>query len=62
MAPRKSTHSKTRQSKTAQRNSRTPKSGKHTDWLEKAHVLTEALPFMQLYDKKTVVINMADMP
>ena len=57
MAPRKSTHSKTRQSKTAQRNSTTPKSGKHADWLEKAHVLTEALPFMQLYDKKTVVIK-----
>lgn len=27
------------------------------DWLEQAHVLTEALPFMQLYDKKTVVIK-----
>ena len=27
------------------------------DWLKQAHVLTEALPFMQLYDKKTVVIK-----
>ena len=27
------------------------------DWLKKAHVLTEALPFMQRYDKKTVVIK-----
>lgn len=35
----------------------TAKSGKHADWLAKAHVLTEALPFMQLYDKKTVVIK-----
>ena len=57
MAPRKSTHSKTRQSKTAERDSRTPKSGKHANWLEKEHVLTEALPFMQLYDKKTVVVK-----
>ena len=28
-----------------------------TDWLAQAHVLTEALPFMQRYDKKTVVIK-----
>ena len=28
-----------------------------SDWLAKAHVLSEALPFMQLYDKKTVVIK-----
>jgi len=28
-----------------------------SDWLAKAHVLTEALPFMQRYDKKTVVIK-----
>ncbi len=27
------------------------------DWLKQAHVLTQALPFMQLYDKKTVVIK-----
>ena len=27
------------------------------DWLAQAHVLTEALPFMQRYDKKTVVIK-----
>ena len=27
------------------------------DWLEQAHVLTEALPFMQRYDRKTVVIK-----
>ena len=35
------------------------KSGKASsaDWLKQAHVLTEALPFMQLYDKKTVVIK-----
>jgi acetylglutamate kinase len=26
-------------------------------WLKQAHVLTQALPFMQLYDKKTVVIK-----
>ena len=24
-------------------------------WLKQAHVLTQALPFMQLYDKKTIV-------
>lgn len=30
---------------------------KSADWLKQAHVLTEALPFMQLYDKKTVVIK-----
>ena len=28
-----------------------------SDWLAKAHVLSEALPFMQLYDKKTVVVK-----
>jgi acetylglutamate kinase len=33
------------------------KAGTSKDWLEKAHVLTEALPFMQRYDKKTVVIK-----
>ena len=27
------------------------------DWLEKAHVLTQALPFMQRYDRKVVVIK-----
>ena len=27
------------------------------DWLEKAHVLTEALPFMQRYDKRTIVVK-----
>ena len=27
------------------------------DWLEQAHVLTEALPFMQRYDRKTVVVK-----
>lgn len=27
------------------------------DWLAKAHMLTEALPFMQLYDGKTVVVK-----
>ena len=27
------------------------------DWLEQAHVLTEALPFMQRYDRKTLVIK-----
>ncbi len=26
-------------------------------WLEKAHVLTEALPFMQRYDRRTIVIK-----
>ncbi|EJW20881.1 hypothetical protein IMCC14465_06770 [alpha proteobacterium IMCC14465] len=61
MAPRKSTQSKTRQSQTklnkSVQNKTASKSGKHADWLEKAHVLTEALPFMQLYDKKTVVIK-----
>ena len=61
MAPRKSTQSKTRQSQTklnkSVQNKTATKSGKHADWLEKAHVLTEALPFMQLYDKKTVVIK-----
>ena len=31
--------------------------GSSADWLKKAHVLTEALPFMQRYDKKTVVIK-----
>ena len=57
MAPRKSTQSKTTQRKITQRKSTPSKSGKHAAWLEKAHVLTEALPFMQLYDKKTVVIK-----
>ena len=33
------------------------KTANPTDWLAKAHVLTEALPFMQLYDKKTVVVK-----
>ncbi|MGC6534646.1 MAG: acetylglutamate kinase [Parvibaculales bacterium] len=33
------------------------KNGNSADWLKQAHVLTEALPFMQLYDKKTVVIK-----
>ena len=33
------------------------KTASPSDWLEKAHVLTEALPFMQLYDKKTVVVK-----
>jgi len=39
---------------------RTKKTGgaaSSADWLKQAHVLTEALPFMQLYDKKTVVIK-----
>ncbi|MFW2437287.1 MAG: acetylglutamate kinase [Parvibaculales bacterium] len=27
------------------------------DWLAQAHVLTEALPFMQRYDRKTVVVK-----
>ena len=27
------------------------------EWLEKAHILTEALPFMQCYDRKMVVIK-----
>ena len=27
------------------------------DWIAQAHVLTEALPFMQRYDRKTVVIK-----
>ena len=27
------------------------------DWLEKAHVLTQALPFMQRYYRKVVVIK-----
>ena len=31
--------------------------GNSADWLKQAHVLTEALPFMQRYDKKTVVIK-----
>jgi len=30
---------------------------KATAWLKKAHMLTESLPFMQFYDKKTVVIK-----
>ncbi len=38
-----------------------PKTSRKTsssqNWLKQAHVLTEALPFMQLYDKKTVVIK-----
>ena len=29
------------------------KTASPSDWLAKAHVLSEALPFMQLYDKKT---------
>ena len=33
------------------------KTANPSDWLAKAHVLSEALPFMQLYDKKTVVIK-----
>jgi acetylglutamate kinase len=33
------------------------KTASPSDWLAKAHVLTEALPFMQRYDKKTVVIK-----
>ena len=33
------------------------KTANPSDWLAKAHVLTEALPFMQLYDKKTVVVK-----
>ena len=33
------------------------KNANPSDWLAKAHVLSEALPFMQLYDKKTVVIK-----
>ena len=33
------------------------KTASPSDWLAKAHVLTEALPFMQLYDKKTVVVK-----
>ena len=31
--------------------------GTTKDWLAKAHVLTEALPFMQRYDRKIVVIK-----
>ena len=33
------------------------KTANPSDWLAKAHMLSEALPFMQLYDKKTVVIK-----
>ena len=33
------------------------KTANPSDWLAKAHVLSEALPFMQLYDKKTVVVK-----
>ena len=33
------------------------KTANPSDWLAKAHVLSEALPFMQLYDRKTVVIK-----
>jgi acetylglutamate kinase len=37
--------------------SKTTSSTSPQDWLKQAHVLTEALPFMQRYDKKTVVIK-----
>ncbi len=33
------------------------KPGNSADWLKQAHVLTEALPFMQRYDRKSVVIK-----
>jgi acetylglutamate kinase len=36
---------------------RKSKTASPSDWLEKAHVLSEALPFMQRYDKKTVVVK-----
>lgn len=41
----------------AKKPSKKSSSSSSQDWLKQAHVLTEALPFMQLYDKKTVVIK-----
>ena len=35
----------------------TKKPASSDDWIAQAHVLTEALPFMQRYDRKTVVIK-----
>ena len=36
---------------------KTKKPASSDDWIAQAHVLTEALPFMQRYDRKTVVIK-----
>ena len=41
----------------AQSPAQSKKPASPNDWLAQAHVLTEALPFMQRYDKKTVVIK-----
>jgi acetylglutamate kinase len=45
--------------KVTQTKSAKPRKGaaSSADWLKQAHVLTQALPFMQLYDKQTVVIK-----
>lgn len=48
------------QSKKATKNGNDKSTGgiaSSADWLKQAHVLTEALPFMQRYDKQTVVIK-----
>ncbi|MGC6475552.1 MAG: acetylglutamate kinase [Parvibaculales bacterium] len=57
-SPVKKTAAKTVRKIGAKKSSSRPnKPQASADWLEKAHVLTQALPFMQRYDRRTIVVK-----